>query len=147
MSSTHFSGPLTSGDKHMGQSGGPNWGYAYLGQSVAVGFDNTLVQTGYIDLPANSQIVEIYADVTTAYNSATSATLTVGQSAGGTEYVTSVNAKTGGRNATTHTAAQVAAMANIGTNTRVYFTVTSVGQPTAGAVRCTVQYLQTTAQD
>ena len=124
-------------------SGGPNIGLAVLSQSVVVSFDNTLVQTGYIDIPVNSQIVEIYADVLTAYNSASSATLTVGSAAAGTQYVTSVNAKTGGRNTTTHTATQVTAMQNIGTNTRVYFTVTSVGQPTAGSVRCTLQYVQT----
>ena len=112
-----------------------------------INFDATLVQSGSINLPASSQIVEIYADTLTAYNSATSATLTVGTVAAGTQYVTSVNAKTGGRNTTTHTAAQCTAMANIGTNTTLVATVTSVGQPTAGQVRVTVQYVQTTASD
>jgi hypothetical protein len=147
MSQTTWSGPLQSGDKPAGAPGGPNIGQVFLSQTFVVNYDATLVQTGSIIMPANSQIVEIYADVLTAYNSATSATLTVGSAAAGTQYVTSVNAKTGGRNTTTHTAAQCAAMANIGTNTTLYGTVTSVGQPTAGQVRVTIQYVQTTSQD
>ena len=147
MSQTTWSGPLQSGDKPAGIAGGPNIGQVYLSQTFLVTFDATLVQTTSINLPASSQIVEIYADVLTAYNSATSATLTVGSAAAGTQYVTSVNAKTGGRNTTTHTAAQCTAMANIGTNPALFATVTSVGQPTAGQVRVTIQYVQTTASD
>jgi hypothetical protein len=147
MSQTTWSGPLQSGDKPAGIAGGPNIGQVLLSQTFLVTFDATLVQTTSINLPASSQIVEIYADVLTAYNSATSATLTVGSAAAGTQYVTSVNAKTGGRNTTTHTAAQCTAMANISTNTALFATVTSVGQPTAGQVRLTIQYVQTTASD
>jgi hypothetical protein len=40
-------------------------------------------------------------------------------------------------------AAQLLAMSNITTNTSVVATVTSVGQPTAGSVRVTVQYVIT----
>ena len=38
------------------------------------------------------------------------------------------------------TAAQLAAMDDIGANTTVYATVTSVGQPTAGSARVTLLY-------
>lgn len=147
MSQTTWSGPLQSGDKPAGAPGGPNIGQVFLSQTFLINYDATLVQTGSIIMPANSQIVEIYADTLTPYNSATSATLTVGSAPAGTQYVTSVNAKTGGRNTTTHTAAQCTAMANIGTNTTLYGTVTSVGQPTAGQVRVTIQYVQTTSSD
>jgi hypothetical protein len=51
-----------------------------------------------------------------------------------------VNAKTAGRTRPTFSAAQLAAMDDIGTSTTVYATVTSVGQPTAGQVRVTVVY-------
>jgi hypothetical protein len=146
MAQTNFTGPLATGDRAPGVTN-PNIGLVYLSQTFLVTFDATLVQSNSINLPASSQIVEIYADVLTAYNSATSATLTVGSAAAGTQYVTSVNAKTGGRNSTTHTAAQCTAMANITTNTALFATVTSVGQPTAGQVRVTVQYVQTTSQD
>ena len=147
MSQTTWSGPLQSGDKPAGADGGPNIGQVILSQTFLVTFDATLVQTGSIIMPASSQIVEIYSDTLVPYNSATSATLTVGTAAAGTQYVTSVNAKTGGRNTTSHTAAQCTAMANIGTNVTLFGTVTSVGQPTAGQVRVTIQYVQTTAQD
>ena len=48
--------------------------------------------------------------------------------------------KTAGRAAVTVSAAQAAAMDNIGTSTSVVATITSVGQPTAGLVRVTLQY-------
>lgn len=147
MSQTTWSGPLASGDINAGKAGGPNIGLAVLSQTVLVNFNATLVQNASVFLPANSQLVDVFTDVLTPYNSATSATLTIGTVSAGTQYVTSVNAKTGGRNTTTHTAAQATAMANIGTNTTVVATVTSVGQPTAGQVRVTYLYVQTTAND
>ena len=147
MAQTTFSGPLATGDRPAGAPGGPNLGLVTLAQTAVINFNNTLVQSVSVFLPANSQLVDVFTDVLTPYNSATSATLTVGTVAAGTQYVTSVNAKTGGRNTTSHTAAQSTAMANIGNNTAVVATVTSVGQPTAGQVRVTYLYVQTTADD
>ena len=144
MAQTTFSGPLASGDKDAGVSGGSNIGLAVLSQTMLINFDATLVQSGTINLPVNSQIVTILCDVLTAYNSATSATLTVGTAAAGTQYASGVNAKTAGRTTPTFTAAQLAAMDDIGSTTPVVATVTSVGQPTAGQVRVTVNYVQTT---
>lgn len=142
MARTHWSGPLTPGDKHAGQSGGPNWGYAELVQTGAITRNSTNAVSVSFNLPPNSQIVDIIPDVTTAFDSATSATLTVGTAAGGSQYVSGVNAKTGGRAAPTISAAQAAAMAGIGTNTTVVATVTPSGATTAGAVRVTIRYVQ-----
>lgn len=147
MSQTTWTGPLASGDKNAGVTGGPNIGFAVLSQTVLINFDATLVQNATVYLPFNSQIVEIVVDVLTQYNSATSAAVSVGTSSGATTYANGVNAKTGVRVYPTHTAAQLAAMDNIGTNGTVVTTVTSVGQPTAGQVRVTFSYVQTTAQD
>lgn len=144
MAQTTFSGPLASGDRDAGVSGGPNIGLVMLSQTVLINRDATLVQSATINLPINSQIVNIACDVLTAYDSATSATLTVGTAAAGTQYASGVNARTAGRTFPTFTAAQLAAMANTGANTSVVATVTSVGQPAAGQVRVTVQYVQTT---
>jgi hypothetical protein len=143
MAQTHFSGPLASGDIQAGAAG-VNVGLAVLSQTMLINFDATLVQNGTINLPVNSQIVNVICDVLTAYNSATSATLTVGTAAAGTQYASGVNAKTAGRTIPTFTAAQLAAMDDTGTNEGVFATVTSVGQPTAGQVRVTVNYVQTT---
>lgn len=147
MSQTTWTGPLASGDKNAGVTGGPNLGFATLSQTVLIDFDATLVQNATVYLPYDSQIVDILVDVLTQYNSATSATVSVGTSTGDTAYASGVNAKTGVRVRPTFTAAQLAAMADIGSNGTVVATVTSVGQPTAGQVRVTYLYVQTTAQD
>lgn len=147
MSQTTWSGPLASGDINAGKAGGPNLGFAVLTQTVLLNFDATLVQNATVYLPYGSQILNIVVDVLTQYNSATSATLTVGTASAGTTYASGVNAKTAARTTPTFTAAQLAAMANIGNTGPVVATVTSVGQPTAGQVRVTYLYVQTTAND
>jgi hypothetical protein len=135
---------MASGDRPPGDPQGANVGLAVLSQTMLINFNATLAQSGTINLPVNSQIVTILCDVLTAYNSATSATLTVGTAAAGTQYASGVNAKTAGRTTPTFSAAQLANMDDIGSTTPVVATVTSVGQPTAGQVRVTVNYVQTT---
>ena len=147
MSQTTFSGPLASGDINAGKAGGPNLGLAVLSQTVLIDFDTTLVQNATVYLPYGSQIVQTIVDVLTQYNSATSATVSVGTSSGATTYASGANAKTGVRVLPTQTAAQLAAMDDIGTSGTVVATVTSVGQPTAGQVRVTYLYVQKTAND
>jgi hypothetical protein len=147
MSQTTWSGPLASGDINAGKTGGPNIGLAVLSQTVLIDFDATLVQNATVYLPYGSQILNIVVDVLTQYNSATSATLTVGTASAGTTYASGVNAKTAARTTPTFTAAQLTSMANIGNTGPVVATVTSVGQPTAGQVRVTYLYVQKTAND
>lgn len=143
MARTHWNGPLTSGDKHASQTGGPNWGYAELVQTGTLTQNSTNVVNLTFYLPPNSQIVDIIPDVTTAFDSVTSATLSAGTSSGGTQYVSGVNAKTAGRAAPSYTTTQLTNMASIGTNTTLVVSVTPVGATTAGAVRVTVRYVQT----
>lgn len=140
MGASTFSGPLKTGTIREGADA--NLGYAVLSQSQVLDFDTTLVQDKTFKLPPNSQIIEIISDTLTQFNSATSATLSVGTASGGTQYAASVNAKTAGRQWPTHTGAQLAAMDDIGTDTDVVATVTSVGQPTAGSLRITILYAQ-----
>lgn len=118
-------------------------GYAVFSQSAVNAGVATLTQNITFVLPKNAQIVAFFIDVLTAYDSATSATLSIGSAPAGTQYVSGVNAKTAGRAAPTLSAAQLLAASDITTNTTVYATVTSVGQPTAGSVRVTVQYVIT----
>jgi hypothetical protein len=147
MSQTTWSGPLASGDRNAGEAGGPNIGLVALTQTAVIDFDATLVQNATFNIPANSRIVHFYLDVLTTYDSATSATLSVGTASGGTQYASGVSVKTAGRRPDGYSAAQLAAMDDVGTNTAVVATVTSVGQPTAGQVRVTMLYVQTTADD
>lgn len=136
MSQTRFSGPILSGST-------TNAGAAVLTQTGVL----TQTAAGTTDLtfelPANAQIIDIIVDVITPWNSATSAVITVGTVSAGTQYVTSINAKTAVRTVNfAATAAQLAAMQDITTNTSVVATVVSVGVTTAGTARVTVLYRQ-----
>lgn len=147
MSQTTWSGPLASGDRNAGESGGPNIGLATLSQTALIDFDATLVQNATFNIPASSQIVDFYVDVLTAYDSASSATLSAGTASGGTQYLSGISVKTAARRPNAFSAAQLAAMDDVGSNRTVVATVTSVGQPTTGQVRVTMLYVQTTADD
>ena len=135
---TYFQGAVKSGDGFSEAATGV--GTAVFSQTALIDFDTDLVQEAVFVLPKDGQIVDVVVDVLTAYNSATSATLTVGSASAGTQYAGSVDAKTAGRVRPTFTAAQLAAMDDIEGNTSVYATITSVGQPTAGSARVTVLY-------
>ena len=136
--STYFQGAVKSGDGFSETATGV--GTAVFSQTALIDFNTTLTSEAVFVLPKDGQIVDVVVDVLTAYNSATSATLTVGSASAGTQYAGSVDAKTAGRVRPTFTAAQLAAMDDIDGNTSVYATVTSVGQPTAGSARVTVLY-------
>lgn len=132
---THFSA------LKLGQHSNNSLGFVAASQTGVITQNSTTAVSLTFTLPVNAQILDFLIDETVAYDSATSATLTIGTAAAGTQYVTSVNAKTGGRVAATHTAAQVAAMANIGTTNSVVATITPVGATTAGTCRITVRYV------
>jgi hypothetical protein len=136
--SSYFQGAIRSGDN--ASDGSTGVGTGLLSQTALVNFDATLVQGTTFSLPKNAQVVDIVVDVLTAYNSATSATVTVGTAAAGTQYAGAVDGKTAGRVRPTFSAAQLAAMDDIGTSTTMHVTATSVGQPTAGQFRVTVLY-------
>lgn len=143
MARTTFSGPLASGDKEAGISGGSNVGLVVLSQTAVLDQNSTTAVSSTFYLPADSQIVDIIVDVLTAFNSAVSATLTVGTAAADTQYAGSVDAKTAGRVRPTFSAAQLAAMDDIDNNTTVVATVTPSGATSAGQVRVTLVYVQT----
>ena len=99
-------------------------------------------------LPAGSQIINIFIDTVVdevvGGGTATAISATVGTAAAGTQYVSSIDVFAGGRFAPTFTTAQLAAMADIGTNTNVVFTVDPNGtiSTTQGVYRMTVTYAQ-----
>lgn len=149
MGATHFSGPVVSGDLQQGETYGPNQGFAVLSQSTSITQNSTTAVSSTLYIPAGARIVDFYIDVLTAYNSATSATLTIGTAAAGTQYVGSIDAKTAGRAAITYSAAQLAAMNGVtvtgtaaATTPPVVVTVTPVGATSAGYVVVTVLYVQ-----
>ena len=137
---TYMTGPFQTGTGL--DNTGADTGTVVLSKTALINFDATLVQNASFTLPANAQIVDFFVDVLTAYDSATSATLSAGTSSGGTQYLSGISVKTAGRRSNGFSAAQLAAMDGIGTNTALVATVTSVGQPTAGQVRVTMVYVQ-----
>ena len=149
MAATHFSGPVLSGDLQSGDTNGPNQGYAVLMQTTSITQNSTTAVSSTLYIPAGAQIIDFNIDVLTAFNSATSATLSIGTAAAGTQYVSSVNAKTAGRASITFSAAQLAAMSGVtvlgvtaATSAPVVVTVTPVGATSAGYLEVTIIYAQ-----
>ena len=137
---TYLTGPLELGTAL--DNTGADTGTVLQSQTGLIAFDATLVQNLTFTVPANAQIIDFYVDVLTAYDSATSATLSAGTASGGTQYLSAINVKLAARRPNAFSAAQLAAMDDIDGNTSVVVTVTSVGQPTAGQARVTVVYAQ-----
>lgn len=149
MGVTAFSGPVAVGDLISGQTNGPNQGYVECFQSTNITQNSTTAVTSILYVPAGSIIRSFTVDVLTAYNSGTSATLSIGTSAGNGAYVSGVDCKTAtGRIAITYTAAQLAAMSGqsvLGVAAAVagpiYVTITVVGATSAGYVNVGMQYV------
>lgn len=153
MSATHFSGPVMAGTLINGQTNGPNQGFVRLKQVTNLTANGTNAVSSTIYVPAGSRLSSFEIDVLTAFNSASSATLTIGTTAGATTYVGSIDAKTTGRATVTFTAAQLAAMAGqtvLGVASPVVpaivITITPVGATGTGAsngyVTVAVNYMQ-----
>lgn len=141
MSFSTFSGPVRSGTTREGATA--NLGLCVLSQTALMTQNSTNVVDATFYLPANAQILDFNFDVLTAFNSATSATLSVGTTSGGSQYANSVDVKTAtGRIAPTLTAAQLTNMSDITTNTSVIASITPVGATSAGSVRVTIIYVQ-----
>jgi len=149
MGQTHFTGPVLTGTLQKGETNGPNQGYCKLSQVTTLTQNSTNAVSKTLYIPAGSAITSFDVDVLTAFNSATSATLSIGTSAGATTYVGSVDVKTAGRASITYTAAQLAAMSNqtvTGTASltpaTVVVTITVVGATSAGYVNVMLNYIQ-----
>lgn len=152
MGQTHFSGPVIAGTKIKGDAFGPNQGYAVLEQRVSLTQNSTNVVSATLYVPQNAEIIDIVVDTLTAFNSATTAVLSVGKTAGGTEYASGVDAKTAGRVRPTFTAAQLAAMKNesvlgvavaaANQNKTIVVSITPTGATSAGYVEATIIYAQ-----
>jgi hypothetical protein len=97
-----------------------------------------------ITLPKNSQIIAIYADSTVAWTATGAVVLTAGITAGGIEYITTIDLKTVTRGNPTLTAAQLLAMNNIGTNQSLVLRANSAsGANATGTTIVTVLIAQT----
>lgn len=142
---TAITGPLLSGTKRFADgNGAANVGVAVLSQTATLTQNGTAAVSATFVVPEGSQIIDVLSDTATAWNSGTSDTLSVGTTAGGTQYASGVSVATAGRARPTFTGAQLAAMADVGTNVDVVATVTPSGTAaSAGTTNVTLVYAQT----
>ena len=143
MSFSTFSGPVRAGTVRYttGTTVGSidNTGVVVLSQTANLG----LTTSAPFVLPAGSQILNIFVDVTTTFT--TGATLAVGNSTTAAAYVTAITTPAAGRQALTFTSAQLTALSNVGT-TDMQILVTMAGTTaTAGAGFITIVYAQKTS--
>jgi hypothetical protein len=144
-SGTVFSGPVVSGDKFGANvSGlGPDVGLSVCMQQAILNFNGATAVSVTTYFPKHSVLIDVLVDTLTAWNSATSDTLSVGTAAAGTQYVSGVDVKAAAsRIRPTFTAAQLAAMQDTASET-VVATVTPVGAASAGQTVVTYIYAQT----
>lgn len=144
---TTFTGPIMSGTKKDADANGPaNLGLCVLSQTLVLTQNGANDVSGTFVLPPDSQILDFLIDTTVAWNSGTSDTLSIGETAGGTDYVSAVSVASAGREAPTYSATQLGNMANIGAHTSVVATVTPSGTAaTTGTTRVTIRYVQALA--
>ena len=99
--------------------------------------------TASLNLPVGANIVDLIIDQPVATTGGTAINMTAGISAAGVEYMASTDVKAAVRLRPTFTAAQLIAMANVGTNTVFYTQVTPTSTAvTAGVLSMTVVYTQ-----
>jgi len=147
MAQTYFGSTLRAGSGSLTDS--VDGGFVVMMQSstVTTAADGSATSTS-VTIPAYSQIVSIFIDQVqnevVGGGTATAINATVGTAAAGTQYVSATDVIGGGRAALTFTAAQLAAMADVGTNTGVFLTVDPDGTiaTTQGIYRLTVVYAQ-----
>lgn len=139
---TYFGSTLVAGDALTEATNG---GYVTLMQTISLTTTaDGLAVSGSIVIPANSQIVNFFVDTLVAPvgGTATTAPITIGTAAAGTQYLSSTNCYTAGRTALSFTAAQLTSMSNVSTNTSVFATVDPNGTvvTTQGVFLVTVVY-------
>jgi hypothetical protein len=147
MAQTYFGSALRSGSGTLTDT--TDGGFVVLMQTstVTTNADGSASSTS-VTIPSGSQIVNIFIDQTqnevVGGGTATAINATVGTAAAGTQYVSATDVIGGGRAALTFTAAQLAAMADVGSNTSVFLTVDPNGtiSTTQGIYRFTVVYAQ-----
>ncbi len=147
MSQTYFGSALRSGSGTLTDT--TDGGFVVLMQTTTVttNADGTASSASVV-IPSGSQIVDILIDQVqnevVGGGTATAINATVGTAAAGTQYLSATDVIGGGRAALTFTAAQLAAMADVGANTSVFLTVDPNGtiSTTQGIYRFTVVYAQ-----
>lgn len=137
MGTTTFSGPVKAGTVREGS--GANVGFTYMAQTANWTQSTTAADTGII-IPANSQILEIKINITTA---TTTANISMGTTSAADELFTGLAAGAAAnvfKYGTLGTHSDTSTWANVGSSDVSIFIDFSAG--TAGAGFVTVEYIQ-----
>ena len=145
MATTTFSGPIKAGNifNTIGTTVGTdvsNVGFVVMSQTDTIAFGNTTDKSLSIVIPANSQIVDVILNVTTANDDTTASTVSVGTVADADAFINAQSVQAVG---TTHGVLDTEAT-NVGTTdiqVLADFTATD-GDGTAGVGTVTVLYIQ-----
>jgi hypothetical protein len=143
---TQFAGPIISGPNQYAGTNPPDSGLCVLTQKVTITQNGANNVSATMRIPEHCQIMDFLIDRTVAFDSATTAGLTIGTAALGAQYATSIDVKAAaGRTIgpVAPTLAQMTALLDTGTNKDVVCTVAVVGATTAGSVTITMRYVQT----
>lgn len=118
-------------------------GYAVVSQSATVAYTNAGTAVDICVLPANSQIIEIYVDVYTAFNSSGTDLLDIGVSGEANRFADNLDLSAQARLRATSDVSQLAELDDIGTS-QITVQATyaqSVADASAGSARVTVLYI------
>jgi len=149
MANTTFSGPVRSKDgfqsiiENTTTGGVTATGYGVMSQSKQVTFAADGTETVIGTLPANSQIVEIYVDVSTAFDAGTTNTLDLGDGTTADQYADALDVSSAGRLRATSDVSQIGNLVDIGTSdVALTATFNQTGTAaTAGTAQVTVLYV------
>jgi len=149
MGTTTFSGPIKAGTikDTTGTTVGENiqnTGFVLMSQSKVVALTGATANTTVAVIPANSQVVEVFADVTVVSNDTGAANVSVGNASNATAYIAVSNAKVTGRVTAVNAAIISSAFFDVGTSDSKLTAVfqAGTGDGTTGSAVVTVYYLQ-----
>lgn len=149
MANTTFSGPVKAGTikDTTGSTVGTdvaNVGSVVMTQAANVVFGDDGTTTTVATLPANSQIIEIYVDVTTAFDAGTTNTLDLGDGSTADQFADALDVSSAARLLATSDVSQIPNLIDIGaSDVQVVATYNQTGTAaTAGAATVTVVYVQ-----
>jgi len=138
MATTTFSGPIKAGDKREGSL--KNTGSVLMAQSAVIDIIGATNTTEVARIPANSQIVDVILNVTTANNDAGTATVSVGLALDADAFIAAQNVKvTGTTRGTLDTESTDIGTSDLSIN--AVFTAQN-GNGANGAATVTVLYIQ-----
>lgn len=144
MGVTTFQNKVKIGDKaNTALSRVEALGQVVVAQSALVGFADAAVAVDICSLPANSQILEIYVDVYTAFDSSGTDLLDIGIAGSAELYAANLDLASAARLRATSDVSQLAELDDIGTAqvTVQALYSQSVADAAAGSCRVTVLYI------